>query len=736
MSNRCARRTSRGFAKATASALLLLAGCNGSGTGSSEVGTARVAVHIAIPGEGGSVRSADPAFDCSAASCTEQVARGLLLHLAAVPEARATFQGWGGACSGQGPCDLLADHDLDVTATFARAPPAVLGVEVQIEGEGDVRSTPAGIDCGQVCSATFAADAIVSLAPAPHPGFLFAGWSGACSGLGACRLGPANESLSVTVHAAFVLLAPDHHAITVSVTGNGTVRSVPEGIDCGNTCSASFASGTVVQLTPLSGTGSRFTGWAGACAGTDLCTLTLDGDAQLSAAFEPPPPPPLAVLLAVRRTGSGTGRVVSTPDGIACGDACSATFAGGTVVTLSQTPAEGSRFAGWSGACSGSGSCVVALAAPAEVAADFAALPPPGISIHVTHVDPIHNLLAVAPNGTAYGTSNEDDGAVVYASTDNSRTWIRRGRASARVVRMTALSDGVLLADVEASGIATIERSGDGGATWIAVLPLGRSRTLSPHSFDERNGIVYLGEYQSFTQDAVPVHLWSSADRGRTWTVVHVFSGYTHAHAVRIDPDSGAIWMFMGDKAMSALLRSLDGGATWATMLSGEAQARVVDAVFTPAGLLYGLDAGPPFAPGIFRLAPDGTVTRLANLPSQSYSIHAMRAGGFLVGTTREPLDVYPPPGEENTYVYGSADGESWSELARFPRIDPGGYASADVYWELASGEAVIHLYDVEPMWYGEAYMLATVDHAGASSSRTKGHPPSAPLTSPSALEH
>lgn len=144
-------------------------------------------------------------------------------------------------------------------------------------------------------------------------------------------------------------------------------------------------------------------------------------------------------------------------------------------------------------------------------------------------------------------------------------------------------------------------------------------------------------------------------------------------------------------------------------MLTGEAQARVVDAIFTPAGLLYGLDVSPPLVSGILRFAPDGAVTRLADLPGPSYSIHAMGAGGFLSGTTREPLDVYPPPGEENAYIFGSADGEAWGEVARFPRIDPDEYATADVYWELPSGEAVIHLYNVEPMWSGEAYMLATV---------------------------
>lgn len=426
-------------------------------------------------------------------------------------------------------------------------------------------------------------------------------------------------------------------------------------------------------------------------------------------------------LLTVTGGGTGSGTVTApnygeTPSlncvitaGTLGPEDCALSYGWKTQVQLTATPdSPGSTFTGWSGACSGAGACTVTLAAPAEVTAEFVAIPPARVSIEITHSDPSHNLLAVAPDGTAYGTSNATSGAEVYASTDNARTWVRRGRASARVVRMTALSDGVLLADVESGGIASIERSADGGASWVGVLALGRSRTLSPHSFDEANGAVYLAEYQVVVEVA-PVRLWSSADRGRTWTVLHTFSGYKHAHAVRVDPDGGAIWVFMGDKGQSALLRSRDGGSTWERVLTGEAQARVVDAVFTPAGLLYGLDVSPPLLSGILRLAPNGAVTRLANLPGPSYSIHAMRAGGFLAGTTREPLDVYPPPGEENTYIFGSADGETWNELARFPRIDRDEYANADVNWELRSGEAVIHLFNVEPMWSGEGYMLATV---------------------------
>src|SRR6185437_4106943 len=53
---------------------------------------------------------------------------------------------------------------------------------------------------------------------------------------------------------------------------------------------------------------------------------------------------------------------------------CSASFASGTSVTLTATPANGSSFAGWSGACSGAATCIVSMTASQSVTASFTAL--------------------------------------------------------------------------------------------------------------------------------------------------------------------------------------------------------------------------------------------------------------------------------------------------------------------------------------------------------------------------
>jgi hypothetical protein len=73
--------------------------------------------------------------------------------------------------------------------------------------------------------------------------------------------------------------------------------------------------------------------------------------------------------LTVTKAGTGTGTVTGT--GINCGSDCTESYASGTSVTLTATPASGSTFAGWSGACSGTGNCTVTLNAAKSVMAIF-----------------------------------------------------------------------------------------------------------------------------------------------------------------------------------------------------------------------------------------------------------------------------------------------------------------------------------------------------------------------------
>lgn len=112
---------------------------------------------------------------------------------------------------------------------------------------------------------------------------------------------------------------------------------------------------------------------AWACGGDDEPAGGPDGDVGPPADAGAPSDedagqPTHAVTVEV--TGDGEGRVESEPEGIDCGEACSAEFVEGRSVALSALAEKGSAFAGWSGDCDGQ-TCELALAEPKEVVATF-----------------------------------------------------------------------------------------------------------------------------------------------------------------------------------------------------------------------------------------------------------------------------------------------------------------------------------------------------------------------------
>ena len=251
-------------------------------------------------------------------------------------------------------------------------------------GGGTVTSSPAGIDCGVDCTEDYAEGTAVTLTPTSDAGSVFAGWTGDAD----CNDGSVAMDTDRSCTATFDTSTTPTNNLTVirSGAGAGTVTSNPGGISCGVACSADYAEGTVVTLTPTASDGSMFAGWTGDADCSDG-QVTMDATRTCTATFTLNPV--ATFTLTVSKNGTGSGTITTSPAGVDCGSDCTEAFDMGTAVSLIPTPASGSTFAGWSG----DADCTdgnATMNADRSCTATFDVIPP--------------NTLAVTLSGTGSGT--------------------------------------------------------------------------------------------------------------------------------------------------------------------------------------------------------------------------------------------------------------------------------------------------------------------------------------------
>jgi hypothetical protein len=320
---------------------------------------------VLLDGSGtGSVASLFPGINCGT-DCTELYQGNTTVTLIATPgNANMRFSGWsGGGCSGTANCVVTMTTATTVTATFDRIMHP-LTVVLAGTGTGSVSSTPAGINCGTTCTFMFPQGQNVALTAVAGPGSTLVSWSGGgCAGFGGCTVPMSGPT---TVTATFNLVNFQLTA-TKSGNGSGTISSAPSGINCGADCSEPYLAGTSVTLTASASVGSTFIQWTGCTVvAGPTCQVTMDQVRSVNAEFRLD-----THLLVVGRNGTGTGSVASAPAGISCPSTCTASFNHLTVVTLTPTSAMDSDFVGWSGACTGTGPCVVTMDAAKSTTATF-----------------------------------------------------------------------------------------------------------------------------------------------------------------------------------------------------------------------------------------------------------------------------------------------------------------------------------------------------------------------------
>jgi hypothetical protein len=230
-------------------------------------------------------------------------------------------------------------------------------------------------------------------------------------------------------------------------TGGGSIVSNPSGISCqiaagggvSGQCSAQFSGRNSVRLVATGATGTDFSGWGtGApCSGTGDCVVTLTGALTLSPSFTL-----RRLSLAVALGGSGQGSVAVTSSDAANNFTCAAgapaatctrDLAYGSTAQLVASASAGSRFVGWSGACSGSGSCSVTMTTAQSIGATFDRLPtlvlaPRTVAVTDTigRLPPAAATIAVSSTGGALATLaiarvEYDPGATGWLDVDSLR---------------------------------------------------------------------------------------------------------------------------------------------------------------------------------------------------------------------------------------------------------------------------------------------------------------------------
>ena len=260
---------------------------------------------------------------------------------------------------------------VDVFGT-GPAPPAThdLAVTTTGPGSGRVTSAPSGINCGTACSHRFVENATITFTATPDPVNRFTGWTvdgdaNACPGTDPCVV-----PIGTTDHTVEASFAPiPVYALTVAASGGGSVAA--PGISCPSDCAQNFIENSTITVSATPSSNHHFVSWSGDCSGTGPCQLTMNATHSVTATF--------AInthAVNVAKAGTGAGTVTSDSGGIDCGVTCSGTYDHGTVVALTAAPASGSTFAGWSGACTGTGPCQVTVSAAKDVTATFTLNPP------------------------------------------------------------------------------------------------------------------------------------------------------------------------------------------------------------------------------------------------------------------------------------------------------------------------------------------------------------------------
>jgi hypothetical protein len=193
------------------------------------------------------------------------------------------------------------------------------------------------------------------------------GTNGLCLSITILPSGAANPG-TVTVESCVQALLATPAAASAGCPPNtmpqyGYPTTCPSDPNCGN---LGVTPGATVILTADPSLGWVFDSWSGiACTGNP-CSFSMSTKTDVTARFVRQ-----QELLTVTVNPSGAGTVTDNLGKLSCTSSCMVNYDYGSSVTLNAKENPGYRFTGWSGACTGTGSCVVPMNQARSVTANF-----------------------------------------------------------------------------------------------------------------------------------------------------------------------------------------------------------------------------------------------------------------------------------------------------------------------------------------------------------------------------
>lgn len=191
-------------------------------------------------------------------------------------------------------------------------------------------------------------------------------------------LGDATVGQAYSANVVAGILPPSNYTYMIDTLANG---ALPGGmtIDLNGTLRGTP---TVTGKTDVNGNQLPNTFTFGVCAVDTLSRVSINPCPRTSITVNP-----ATFTLTTSIVGMGT---VSA-------NTAGPTYSRGTVVTLTATPNPGYTFAGWSGACSGAGTCTVTMNSNLTVTATFNAIPSGPLSVSMASVQMTAPVCFTAP---------------------------------------------------------------------------------------------------------------------------------------------------------------------------------------------------------------------------------------------------------------------------------------------------------------------------------------------------